>query len=365
MTGDLNDLSTELANLNLENENDSSTSADTSENQSDDNNKSLVSNDSNENDFALSNLTKDEQIAILRSKIQQLEILDNDLKSELNQTKSESMNNYGMQSGLKSRLTELDNNILEMKSEQINLQLTNQQLVNEKEKLLNLLEQQANDINKLKNELTIRDEMIDKLKIEMNSLVKTNLLKKQIKNIADIEEIQEKESVISGLIANRKLCIIDSKLSNGGKKGDSTFIVNKFKQSNSKSIITDEETSLIRDTLNQLRHNFKPSHPSLFLIDTLEQSILSISERSNNSDSEIEIMNYTKSNTKQQQPPNSIGLITSSTSSINSSSSASSNSSSVVSSSANSPVLSTINQYQNNQSSYPTGNVLNKKQFWE
>ena len=46
------------------------------------------------------------------------------------------MNNYGMQSGLKSRLTELDNNILEMKSEQINLQLTNQQLVNEKEKLL-------------------------------------------------------------------------------------------------------------------------------------------------------------------------------------------------------------------------------------
>ncbi len=319
-------------------------------------------NDSMDNEFALANLSKDEQIAILRSKIQQLEIVCNDLRSELNQTKCESMNNCGLQNGLKSRLTELDNSMLEMKSEQLNLQLSNQHLLKEKEKCISLLDLQVAEINKLKAELIARDETIDKMKLEMNSLLKTDLLKKQMKNIADIEEIQEKESVLSGLIANRKLCIIDSKLS-GAKKTDATFIVNKNKQqqqqqptvhtaaSTAKPIMTDEETTALRDTLNQLRHNFKPSHPSLFLIDTLEERILAISERSNTNlaDSEIEIMNFVSAKSNNTVPvPNSIGLITSSTSSINSSSSTPSNSSSLASSSANSPVLSTINQFQTN-----------------
>jgi hypothetical protein len=38
-------------------------------------------------------------------------------------------------------------------------------------------------MNKLKADLCLRDETIDKLKMEMNSLLKTDLLRKQIKNI--------------------------------------------------------------------------------------------------------------------------------------------------------------------------------------
>ena len=359
MIGDLKDFekTSDLVGIGYGNELNKSEETNDENNSSSNSFTNSNSNDSIDNEFALANLTKDEQITILRSKIQQLEIVCNDLRSELNHTKSESMNNYGAQSGLKSRLNELDNSMLEMKNEQINLQLNNQQLIKEKDKFISLLDLQGVEINNLKSELVNRDEIIDKMKLEMNSLLKTDLLKKQIKNIADIEEIQEKESVLSGLIANRKLCIIDSKLS-GAKKTDATFIVNKNKHpivhsatSTAKAIITEEETVALRETLNQLRHNFKPSHPSLFLIDSLEQRILAISERSNTNlaDSEIEIMNFISSKSNNAIPmPNSIGLITSSTSSINSSSSNSSNSSSLASSSANSPVLSTINQFQSN-----------------
>lgn len=322
------------------------------EEEEEENNKLINNGDlnSSENEFVLENLSKDEQIAILRSKIQQLEIVSNDLRNELNETKSESMNNYGMQSGLRARLTELDQNLIDMKNEHINLQLHNQQLLKEKEKYITLFDLNTIEMNKLKADLCLHDETIDKLKMEMNSLLKTDLLRKQIKNIADIEEIKEKESVISGLIANRKLCIIDSKLAgstsnnnNNNKKSDTTFTVKKNNNS-----ITDEEKNSIKDTLNQLRHNFKPSHPSLFLIDTLEQNILAICERSHHQEIEpdIDLANYKSSKVKYSiqptqpppPPPSSIGLITSSTSSINSSTSSSSSSNS--SSSANSPILS-------------------------
>jgi len=67
------------------------------EQEEEENNKLTNNGDlnSSENEFVLENLSKDEQIAILRSKIQQLEIVSNDLRNELNETKSESMNNYG------------------------------------------------------------------------------------------------------------------------------------------------------------------------------------------------------------------------------------------------------------------------------
>ena len=76
----------------------------------------------------VSGLTEAEQIAILRSRIQQLEILSSDLRNELNHTKSESMHSAGIHSGLKSRVNEQDNTILEMKKEQINMHMHNQQL---------------------------------------------------------------------------------------------------------------------------------------------------------------------------------------------------------------------------------------------
>lgn len=146
----------------------------------------------------LSSLSLAEQIAIFRSKIQQLEIINADLKAELNQFKSEQMNKTGVQSGLKSRICEQNNTILEMKNEKINLQLNNEQLTNEKENLNEQLGQYLMQIGQFKQEMMQKDNVIERLRADICELKKekeqVKLVKQQVKQVSDtLEIVQEKE----------------------------------------------------------------------------------------------------------------------------------------------------------------------------
>jgi hypothetical protein len=92
----------------------------------------------------------EEEIAIMRSKNQQLEILCNDLKQELSASKSESMRATGVQSGLQMRLNEQDVNVLQMKSEILQLNIAHEQMVKEKADLFGNLDEKLRLINDLK-----------------------------------------------------------------------------------------------------------------------------------------------------------------------------------------------------------------------
>ncbi len=100
--------------------------------------------------FQEGSTTQDEQIAILRSKNQQLEILCNDFKQELSAIKNESMQINGVQCGLQIRLNEQDNIVLQMKSEILQLNITNEQITKEKNDLHQKLEEKNRHINELK-----------------------------------------------------------------------------------------------------------------------------------------------------------------------------------------------------------------------
>lgn len=162
-------------------------------------NESSDSQDSdNRGSFALANLTPDEQICILRSKIQQLEILNADMRNELNAIKCETVNKNGIQSGLKTRISEQNNTILEMKNEQINLQLANEKLSKERDELNQQLGVYLVQLNNLRNEILLKDTVIDKLKIDINELRKereqVKLVKQQVKQVSDtLDIVQEKE----------------------------------------------------------------------------------------------------------------------------------------------------------------------------
>ena len=149
--------------------------------------------DSNEVFRPLTNLTHDEEVAILRSKIQQLEILCTDLRCELNSAKSNNLHSSGTNSGLKQRLDEQDNTILEMKNENLNLMLINQQLVKNKEEMKAKMDEQQERIKSLEYELTKRDDLITKLKVDNKKV-------KQVSETLDI--VQEKK------VAFHKLHII-------------------------------------------------------------------------------------------------------------------------------------------------------------
>jgi len=82
-----------------------------------------------------------DQVIVLKSKIQQLEILCNDLKQELSYAKNESVHLSGLQSGIQTRLNEQDNAILKLKSEILQLNLLNEQLINDKNDLIENLDE--------------------------------------------------------------------------------------------------------------------------------------------------------------------------------------------------------------------------------
>ena len=134
----------------------------------------------------LTNLTPDEEIAILRSKIQQLEILCTDLRNGLNDAKSDTLYSNGNYTGLKQRLTDQDNTILELKNENLNLILLNQQLVKSKEEMSTKMEETSIQIKKLECEVAKRDDIIVKLKLE----------NKKVKQVSETLEIVQEKKVI-------------------------------------------------------------------------------------------------------------------------------------------------------------------------
>lgn len=103
-----------------------------------------------QDDIMYEGTTSEEQVVILKSKCQQLEILCNDLKQELSHTKNESVQISGMQTGLQARLNEQNNTILQMKSELLQANLMNEQLNKEKNDLISKLEEKTRIIGDLK-----------------------------------------------------------------------------------------------------------------------------------------------------------------------------------------------------------------------
>jgi hypothetical protein len=92
----------------------------------------------------------EDEITVLRSKNQQLQILCNDLKHELSVTKNQSMHVNGVQSGLQIRLNEQDNNVLQMKSEILQLNMTIEQISKEKAEILMRLDEHIRLVNDIK-----------------------------------------------------------------------------------------------------------------------------------------------------------------------------------------------------------------------
>ncbi len=233
------------------------------------------SSSSSSDDFPLANLPKDEQIVILRSKIQQLEIICDDLRTELNQAKSESMNKVGVECGLKQRLNEQDNSILEMKNEQLNLNIHNQQLLKEKEQMSKKLMECQNQMNKMRQDMLSRDDLIERLKAELDELHKereqTRFVCEQVKQVNDtLEIVQEKENALCHMIAStdRKLTIIDNKLA-------TSALVHSAKA------INGDEINTLKEILNKMRANLNVSNQSQQLVNNLEQTVFDLIEKSN------------------------------------------------------------------------------------
>jgi len=117
-----------------------------------------------------------------------------------------SVQKIGEGRGLKSRLTEQDNTILEMKTEHLNLHLKNEQFLQEIDEFKSLYQEQTNFSNSLKSELKARDELIEKLKKDLNSKDKNQKYDKL--NSSFSKNLINRKEVIMKLFFRLVFCLL-------------------------------------------------------------------------------------------------------------------------------------------------------------
>jgi hypothetical protein len=162
-----------------------------------------------------------------------------------------------------------------MKNEQLNLNIHNQQLLKEKEQMSKKLMDCQNQMNKMKQEMLLRDDLMERLKAELDELHKereqTRFVCQQVKQVNEtLEIVQEKENALCNMIAStdRKLTLIDSKLA-------TSALVTPAK------VINDDEINMLKEILNKMRANLNVSNQSQQLVNNLEQTVFNLIEKSN------------------------------------------------------------------------------------
>lgn len=214
----------------------------------------------------LATLTKEEQISVLKSKIQQLELLCKELKQELNILKSNLVNNNGLQHGLKSRINQQNNTILEMKNEELKLNLNCEKLLNDKNELELENEELKRRISRLKSTKQEAEEVQEERKDEQKMLLlKTanqigdeNLLRESLEKLKSIvgsnqsaqHLILNVEREFLALLNERKFQVATNGIQNGNASStivqtSATNNSNNINNSNGGSITSTSVSSLV------------------------------------------------------------------------------------------------------------------------
>lgn len=307
-------------------------------------------------DYALSDLAPEEQVTILRNKIHQLENLCHDLREELNQNNYLSLHQVGEGKGLKTRLNEQNNTILEMKTEQLDSQLANQKLLKENDELKNQYQNQLDLTNSLKEKILYKDEAIRKLESEIRAIL---IEKNEIINLNGHDKVEspmlkQKENVLMEIANNQDT----------NSKNDSTFIKpNKMNSQGSDQIaVTSETEQILKEALNQVRVNFKSNQFTIQLLNSLEKEIKSISNKLVKKSVCLKI-NKPYESVSNNSSKTLISKMEGATSISSTTSTCSSSSSSVTSSSANSPVLSVTSLSSSNNHLISSSSVEKSKNY--
>eukprot|EP00066_Takifugu_rubripes_P020652 XP_011609918.1 PREDICTED: dixin-like isoform X2 [Takifugu rubripes] len=179
----------------------------------------------------------DQQVIVLRSRLDQSMEEARELKRELLRCKQEMRNLQGIKDAQQQRLCTQEAAILQMKQELLRASMTKDELVNKNAQLQWKMEEYQRLWGDCKKEVEQRDRMLQQLKHKLEENQKTQ---------------------------------IPSGTENNGYSYTGTP---------SPTLSDAEEVQLLRDGLRSLRNNFREHDPQQHTLDTLEQGIVSLIDR--------------------------------------------------------------------------------------
>ncbi|XP_006510518.1 dixin isoform X3 [Mus musculus] len=190
----------------------------------------------------------EEQLIIIRSRLDQSVEENQDLKKELLKCKQEARNLQGIKDALQQRLTQQDTSVLQLKQELLRANMDKDELHNQNVDLQRKLEERNRLLGEYKKELGQKDRLFQQQQAKLEEALRK--LSDASYQQVDLERELEQKDV---LLAH---CM----------KGE-----------------TDEpqtsDLQLVRDALRSLRNSFSGHDPQHHTIDSLEQGISSLMER--------------------------------------------------------------------------------------
>ncbi|XP_030010599.1 dixin isoform X1 [Sphaeramia orbicularis] len=204
----------------------------------------------------------DQQVVVIRSRLDQSMEEARELKRELLRCKQEMRNLQGVKEAQQQRLCTQEASILQMKQELLRASMTKDELNNQNAELQWKLEECNRQWGECKflliqKDIAQKDRLLQQLKQK---------LEESQKQQSELQrELEHKNTVLQDLM-NRDLQQIPTE--NNG-----------YSYSGSPTSSQADEVQLLRDSLRSLRNNFRDHDPQHHTLDTLEQGIASLIDR--------------------------------------------------------------------------------------
>ncbi|XP_061558040.1 dixin-like isoform X1 [Phycodurus eques] len=203
----------------------------------------------------------DQQLVVIRSRLDQSMEESRELRRELLSCKQEMRNLQGIKEAQQQRLCTQETSILQMKQELLRASMAKDELNNQKTELQWKLEECTRLRSDCKKDILQKDRLLQQLKQK---------LEESQKQQSELQKELDHKNSIGQEMMNRDLQQISPCTEYNGyySSGNPTS-----------SISSAEEVQLLRDALRSLRNDFRAHDPQHHTLDTLEQGIVSLIDR--------------------------------------------------------------------------------------
>ncbi|CAO2635115.1 Dixdc1 [Lemmus lemmus] len=220
----------------------------------------------------------EEQLIIIRSRLDQSMEENQDLKRELLKCKQEARNLQGVKDALQQRLTQQDTSVLQLKQELLRANMDKDELHNQNVDLQRKLEERNRLLGEYKKELGQKDRLLQQQQAKLEEALRK--LSDASYQQVDLERELEHKDVLLAHCMKREADEVTNYNSHSSQRNGFVLPVpGKGAASVAHRGPQTSDLQLVRDALRSLRNSFSGHDPQHHTIDSLEQGISSLMER--------------------------------------------------------------------------------------
>ncbi|XP_076214844.1 dixin isoform X1 [Aptenodytes patagonicus] len=217
----------------------------------------------------------EEQLIIIRSRLDQSVEENQDLKKELLKYKQEARNLQGIKDALQQRLIQQDASVLQLKQELLRANMDKEELHNQNVDLQRKVEERNRLLAEYKKELGQKDRHLQQHQTKLDEILR-QLSEANYQQVDLERELEHKEALLAHCMKREAEEVMAYSSHSGQSNG---FLQTAGKGAAPTAHRGTNDLQLVRDALRSLRNSFSGHDPQHHTIDSLEQGISSLMER--------------------------------------------------------------------------------------